>query len=873
MSDVTTGSVFNPQFFMNPPWWIGRVEEKETWSNNIAGETFTNISDIIGWGHRYKVRIFNWHTGELDTLPPKDMAFCQVVMPVTAGSGHGAASITPSIESGSVVFGFFMDGMAGQEGYIIGTLGNSNNNVPKKRGGTSSNKPTTTPPPSGSPPGTQPTTTQPPTPATGPGSLSNNLQDIPDEIIKQLSIDQLKKLLDPSQTPSSEVFKEASKARQEAIAAGKDSAEVERLVLVATVLTKKRLGAAAAAESGGSCNQGYQQFSDTFTTGGDLMRIACVPDDRILSGQILSITEAQHIRTRATDLQDGDMRRKIPLLDVCKKDKSDVKGMQLVIQNLINDIGELKKQFNQVSAFATGISEYATQVQQKVFNAIEELSGYLKNTLTGARGYVLDFLNKEVEKIANQLFPSETPNLYKKVEEGTSLINCLFNNLISGLKGLLVNLISGVLDQLVNAPLCAVENFLSGFVDSILGPITSTLQTVLSPILGLIGGVASVLGSFDGIFDFISGILKFFSCDDSPDCVEYKQISQDGPALPEFNLDLGLPSGGALAEFADLASECPTGPSICGSPSVQIFGGGGTGAIANAIVSPISSSIIGFDIVNPGSGYISIPNAAIVDPCGNGVGASLQVNVEDDGTGGVGDTGIITRSTGIGTTNQCDEARVSFENKITKELSSTKKIKNITIISPGDGYLSAPNGSLGGGGRVWKEPDEGYVKTKCGGYFVVQPCKPIEVKSGDTYYPPVGPPRVLEQDEIITLPLIPVTPPKSEFITYPVILILDEIKIINPGYGYRPKDKLVINPDKGACADIIVNSEGQIQEVKVTCQGSGFLDLPELKIDSETGFNAIFTPILKPIRLEDWDKEMSQNIEIVNVVDCVGRVG
>ena len=39
-------------------------------------------------------------------------------MPVTAGSGHGGASITPSIESGSVVFGFFMDGMAGQEGYI-----------------------------------------------------------------------------------------------------------------------------------------------------------------------------------------------------------------------------------------------------------------------------------------------------------------------------------------------------------------------------------------------------------------------------------------------------------------------------------------------------------------------------------------------------------------------------------------------------------------------------------------------------------------------------------------------------------------------------------------------------------------------------------
>ena len=125
MSDVTTGTAFNPQFFMNPPWWLGRVEEKGTWSDNIEGETFTSVAGIKGWGHRYKVRVFNWHTGDVDNLAPKDMAYCQVVMPVTSGSGHGGAAQTPSIESGSVVFGFFMDGMAGQEGYIMGVLGNS----------------------------------------------------------------------------------------------------------------------------------------------------------------------------------------------------------------------------------------------------------------------------------------------------------------------------------------------------------------------------------------------------------------------------------------------------------------------------------------------------------------------------------------------------------------------------------------------------------------------------------------------------------------------------------------------------------------------------------------------------------------------------
>jgi hypothetical protein len=916
MSDVTTGSLFNPQFFMNPPWWLGRVEEKETWNDNIAGETFTSVADIKGWGHRYKVRIFNWHTGELDTLPPKEMAFCQVVMPVTAGSGHGGGSQTPSIESGSVVFGFFMDGMAGQEGYIMGVVGNSNNNVPKKRGETAPNQPATTatPPPAGSPAGTPSTitTTQPSTPPTGPGSLSQvPLSDVPN--VDQLSSDQLKKLLDPSKTPSSAVFKEASKVRQKAKEQGLPAAEVERLVLVATVKASRQPGAAAGAS--GNCNQGYQQFGDTYTDG-DEMRSAKVPDDRKLSSTPLSVTEAQHIRTDATNMQDKDMRKKIPLLDVCKEGKAEDKGIQLVMQNLLNDIEDLKKQFNQVSAFATEVEAYSAEVQTKVFGAIEEISGYLKNTLTGARGFVLTELNRQIDEISPKLFPTEIPDLYKKVEEGTSLINCLFNNLIDGLKGLLANLLSNILDQLINAPLCAVENFLSNFADSIIGPIVSTLQAVLAPINALIGGVSSFLSSFAGIFDFISGILQFFSCDPKPDCVQYNEISQDGPAIPTFELNLGLPSGGALADFAGAASDCPSGPAVCGSPLLKVFGqtvDGFVEPLINPIISPISSSVIGFDIVDAGSGFISDPTAVLVDPCGNGNGASLQVNLEDDGTGatgtggtgtgtggtgtgtgGTGGTGTGTGGTGTGTggtggtgtgtggtgeIDECDAPRTLFEQNITKELSSTKKIKNITIKSPGNGYLAAPDGSLGGGGRVWKEPDEGYVETKCGGYFVVQPYRPITVKPGDTYYPPDGPSRVIEEDEVITLPLLPINSPKPETlgVTYPVILCIEEIKVLDKGFGYRPGDKLIITPDNGTETELMINEFGNIESVKIIRGGCGFLDFPQINTNSPTGFNATFTPIFKSTRLDDFNRDTidsleAGNIPFISVIDCVGKI-
>ena len=1054
MSDVTTGSIFNPQFFMNPPWWMGRVEEKETWEDNIEGETFTNVSDIEGWGHRYKVRIFNWHTGELDTLPPKDMAFCQVVMPVTAGSGHGGGATTPSIESGSVVFGFFMDGMPGQEGYIMGVLGNSNNNVPKKRGEAASNQTKNTP--SGS--------SSPPAPTTGPGSLSNvPLSAIPN--VDQLSSDQLNKLLDPSRTPSSAEFRSASEARERAKSQGLPAAEVERLVKVATVRASREPGATSA--STGNCNQGYQQFGDTYTDG-DEMRAAKVPDDRTVASTPLSVTEAQHIRNAATEAQDTDMRKKVPLLTVCKEDESELAGIQLVMQNLLNDIESLKKQFNQISAFATGIQAYTNEIQTKVSNAIEEISGFLKNLLIAARGSVLTALNEQIDKITPLLFPTLIPDLYVMVEEGMGLINCLFNALIDGLIALLTNLLSNILDNLINAPLCAAKNLISDFVDSILGPITSTLQAVLAPINALVGGVTSLLGSFGDILDLITGILRFFLCDQSPDCIQYTEISQGGPALPSFNFNLPtIPSIGG----GDL--ECQTGPVIGGPPFVGIFGqtaSGSTPPVINPIISPISSSVIGFDIINPGSGFLGTPTAVLIDPLGNGSGSNLQVNLEDDepssgetdvtaggtggtsitvggtggtlvtaggtpvtaggtpvtaggtggtsitvggtggtpltsggtpvtaggtpltaggtggtsvtvggtggtpvtaggtpvttggnigripvttggntggipltsggtpvtaggtpvtagGTGGVpvtsggtpvtaggtggtpvtaggvpvtsGGTPVTAGGTGgtpvtaggvpvtsggtggvpvvVSTTNECDVPRAQFEKVVINRLSTTKKIKSITILAPGNGYLSSPNGSLGGGGRVWKEPDEGYVRTKCGGYYVVQPYRPIPVKAGDTYYPPDGIPVLIEEDQIINLPLVPVSPPKPETfgLSYPVILCVEEIKVLDKGFGYRPGDQLIITPDNGTRTELIINQFGNVDSVKILQGGCGFLDFPQIKTNSPTGFNATFTPIFKVTKLDDYNtdnEEISKNVPFISVIDCVGKI-
>lgn len=331
-------------------------------------------------------------------------------------------------------------------------------------------------------------------------------------------------------------------------------------------------------------------------------------------------------------------------------------------------------------------------------------------------------------------------------------------------------------------------------------------------------------------------------------------IDQVNQLTPEKNL---LPQ----------APACPTEPQTCGPPLVKFFGGdGGFGAAANAVISPISSSVIGFDLVDVGKGFLSQPNAELIDNCGKGSGGSLTVNMEPDpsATGGAGVAGG-TRSTGATT-------KVPLQ------------IKNITINAPGDGYLAAPDGSLGGNERVWKEPDEGYVRRPDGQKYVVQPYRPIPAKKGDTYYPPNGPPRVLDQDEIITLPLVPIKPPDpTSFGTpYPVILCIEEIVVLDQGFGYRPGDQLLITPDNGTQTELVINEFGNITGVKILKGGCGYDDFPQIRTNSPTGFNATFTPIFKVTQIDptvpietqvdrDGNKVIPDQVQLVTVIDCVGK--
>ena len=82
-------------------WWMGVVERRD---------------DPLKLG-RLKVRIFGWHTEDLNLIPTDDLPWALPMHPVTGGTKIFS---TPVL--GEWVIGFFTDGMGGQSPIVMGCL-------------------------------------------------------------------------------------------------------------------------------------------------------------------------------------------------------------------------------------------------------------------------------------------------------------------------------------------------------------------------------------------------------------------------------------------------------------------------------------------------------------------------------------------------------------------------------------------------------------------------------------------------------------------------------------------------------------------------------------------------------------------------------
>ena len=266
----------------------------------------------------------------------------------------------------------------------------------------------------------------------------------------------------------------------------------------------------------------------------------------------------------------------------------------------------------------------------------------------------------------------------KPVEELQKLIPCLIASIIEAIGDLLGDMVCSLLDNVANFVSCVIDQFLGGMLNSIINLITSGMESIL--------GALSILLSFTG-FDLgasirqsVAGLLGIplsINCGeelgDLSDNVSKWSIGSGAQPSSSFDVNnilnlantanaIASDPASALSGLASVVgpldflspnisvpnvqgvlSNCYAGlPLSLLPPSINIFGGGGSGASASPVFGPIkgegnnrTTSVIGAIVTSGGSGYTNPPFITLDDNTNKGYGFSGKTILKGDKVVGV----------------------------------------------------------------------------------------------------------------------------------------------------------------------------------------------------------------------------------------------
>lgn len=615
------------------------------------------------------------------------------------------------------------------------------------------------------------------------------------------------------------------------------------------------------------------------------------------------VGQSGNIKSIDKVLKGKSKKTKTPLPKTTKCDKFQPGVIQLKIQELIQSIESAKKSVYSWKENFTSklINEEGQQfsleeyIAYKVSNVARFISGGLKNIISDIQKFITRKVNNGLKDLYFILFPNEQQEAKKSVDTAMDLLACLFKRIIQNLFNIVLNFLNSIIDRFINAPLCAIENFIAALLGKLTGLISSAVDAILRPLNAIFG----VIDLFGGVADFIVDILSFLKCEIKPSCPKLDSWSLDGNIIPSLTIDIDsfiskiedFASGITQSidpdnfnfdlDFSDIFEDtCNVGPIFCGPPNVVFFGGGGSGASGNAVVNSLGE-IVGIDIINSGSGYTTNPLVILEDACGNGSGAVIRTVI-----------GSVS-NVNNGTNNVSDSTTNNGTIYVSDPDGNETGVTGVVIEEPGFGYLPTNDGSQGGDRRTWSTPEQTVVQRENGTYDIpYNPGDVIDLFPGDTVRTPPG---SNVADNIpggtyttVNSPITITAPaynkdslyksgtagnyPYDGNGRYPVITYLCDVKIADPGFGYQEGDQIIIEPNYGAKLEPVIGEFGKITKVNIISSGEGFKEFPLIYIESSTGSNAKILPRFCIDRIgEDELKEPGILDKVVTVVDCVGK--
>lgn len=524
-------------------------------------------------------------------------------------------------------------------------------------------------------------------------------------------------------------------------------------------------------------------------------------------------------------------------------DGTNLNLIQSEIQKLIQKIEKVKRQNKSWINSILSPIRYNNQnlsvdeyISVLISNTSKTISKFFKNVTNDIRQYIIELISTKAKLFYSKLFPKEKTLVIKSVNSVLDTVFCIFNRITSNLLKIVSKILGEVVNKYVNVPLCAVENIISTVLANIFSYITSLVTNAIQPIKNILGSVSLLVEDF---LNASQTILKLFSCEENSKCPtvkswnpitganQTKTIDFDNivkrtkeiqsnlkftPDLDNLNLDLS-------SLYNDT---CNVGPLFCGPPTIEFIGGGGSGASANAIINAIGE-IISVDLIDSGSNYTTAPIVKFVDSCGLGSGATAM-----------------------------------------SEINSSGQVSNVIITTPGKNYLSTYDGSLGGDGRKWMNPNEKAILNPETGYQQpVNPSEPLLLKENDVEIGPFNSNNITFNQNYAF----------DKTGKYPVYLKLCNFRILNSGFNYSNSDQIMIEPQNNAEMIPRFNEYGALIDIEIKSSGFGFESIPTIYIKTETGRNAQILPILCASSIKNTpNNEIQNNMTILSVVDCVGKI-
>ena len=558
-------------------WWIGQISSEESWGTNANA----------GWGNRYKVRIMGYHPYSTAQLKDEDLPWALVMLPPGIGTGNQQIFQSVKFSQGDVVVGFFLDGDDGQVPVIMGAFSNTSYRAPdgeKMPFGVFS-------------------------------GYGKSFKKASDYIIKNSNTNE------PGGQPSSKNIPPKKAAES------KDGNKASTTSTAGYVITLP-------CGSGGDDTSGKKKSKAT-------KAIEKIKNDIERFTQWLSNKKA---------LFDENLEW---LRDEIDKEIDD--AAESITKSASGLVGSMVK--SSMLALGRIMNSGMKMLYAKVF----------ATTLAATGSPVAAHLAGEAAQLA----------MVPGIKAVQKIVECLVNQVVGKITGLVKSILKSVVDNVLNFVDCVADQTVGAIINGIIGLLTNGVLPVLD-------GISKILNffenfSFEGLLrngiDALLGIIGLRSCfkqpikdkfgackymlgygpikQDEPDLDGILKGANDAKAISTAASVAGFPLDGVQDivggfgvfsnaikdpknEFLGDVNSCFAGiPTICGPPTINIFGGGGEGGAATALMGLVtgegdnkSGSLIDIQLTNPGNNYTSPPFVQIVDKCGRGYGAVGRATIK-----------------------------------------------------------------------------------------------------------------------------------------------------------------------------------------------------------------------------------------------------